>query len=414
MDKMKLGGGRHLRGRLRPPGDETLSHTALLLGAMAEGHSLLEWLSPSLDMHTTWSCLMALGASITSTTSGEQTAVRGLGWRGLVQPKQCLKAGDSGATVRLLMGIIAANPIAADIIGDEGLRGYPLSEAAEPLRKMGASIHLRGGGDTAPACVLGAALKGASHILPRPSGHVKAAILLAGTMALGETSVTEPFASDARLEMLLERFGAKVRREGLTTTVTGGMNLAGQRLAVPPDLSWAAFWALAAGLVAGGEVFIEGLTPEDARAGVLAALLRMGFRPEWHACGLRVRGMRLCGADLPWELASVDLPLLALAASQADGSSRLRGALSGSPARIAGLIAMLKEFGVRAAAEGQDLMVAGATRLKPGLCSVGEDEQMARAGLLAGILAGGETTVSQARVISDRYPGLLKELARLR
>jgi 3-phosphoshikimate 1-carboxyvinyltransferase len=115
---MKVSGGRPLRGSLRPPGDETLSHTALLLAAMAEGHSLLEWLSPSLDVRSTWSCLMALGATITSTPSGEQTAVRGLGWRGLIQPEQCLKAADSGATARLLMGVIAANPIAADIIGD--------------------------------------------------------------------------------------------------------------------------------------------------------------------------------------------------------------------------------------------------------------------------------------------------------
>lgn len=414
MDKMKVSGDRLLRGRLRPPGDETLSHAALLLGAMAEGHSLLEWLSPSLDVHTTWSCLMALGVSITSTPDGEQTAVRGLGWRGLVQPKKCLKAGDSGATARFLMGVIAANPIAADITGDEGLRRFPLSGVAAPLRKMGASIHLHDGGEFAPACVLGAALKGAGHVMPRPCEHGKAAILLAGTMAIGETSVTEPFPSDARLERLLSLFGAEVRREGLTTAVRGGMNLAGQRLAVPPDLSWAAFWALAAGLAAGGDVFIEGLTPEDARAGVLGALLRMGLRPDWHAAGLRVRTMRLSGADVPWEQASEDLPLLAVAASQAKGPSRLRGVLGDSPDRVVRLIGLLRGAGVRADAEGEDLVVSGPTRLKAGRVFSGEDEQLARAGLLAGLLADGETTVSEARVLSDRYPSLLKELARLR
>jgi 3-phosphoshikimate 1-carboxyvinyltransferase len=385
-----------------------------MLGAMAEGHSLLEWMSSSLDVRTTWSCLMALGAAISSTPSGEQIAVRGLGWRGLVQPKQCLKAGDSAATVRLLMGVIAANPIGVDIIGDEGLQRVSLSGVAAPLRQMGASITLRGGGQSVPACVLGAALKGALHIMPQSCEQVKAAVLLAGTMAIGETSVREPLLSGTRLENLLALFGAEVRREGLTTTVQGGLNLAGQRLAVPPDLSWAAFWALAAGLLAGGEIFIEGLSMEDGRAGVFGALSRMGLRPEWHAAGLRIRTIRLSGADVPWEQASADLPLLALAASQADGPSRLRGALGDGRDRVARLIRLLKGFGIQADVDGEDLVVSGLTPLKSSIVCAGEDVQFARAALLAGLLADGETSVSEARVVSDRYPGLIKEIARLR
>jgi 3-phosphoshikimate 1-carboxyvinyltransferase len=406
MDAIRVSGRRPLRGRLRPPGDETLSHAALLLGAMAEGHSLLEWLSPSQDVHATWACLMELGATLSSTPKGEQTAVRGLGWRGLVQPKGCLKVGDSGATAGLLMGVIAGNPIAADIVGDERAQRYPFAEIAAPLREMGASVHLRGG-EHLPASVLGAALKGARHCLT--SAPAKAAVLLAGTMAIGETSVTEPAASDPRLGDLLARFGAGIRRDGLTTIVTGGLNLAGQRLAVPPDLSWAAFWALAAGLVPRGEVFLEGLSPDDARCGVFAGLLRLGLRPDWQVGGLRVRAARLSGADLTREQASSDPALLALAASQARGSSRLRGAAQAS----AGLLAFLRGLGAEARSEGEDLVVSGPTSLKPGLVSAGEDERLARAGLLAGLLADGETAVSQARVLHDRYPGLLKQLARL-
>ncbi|MDD5627881.1 MAG: hypothetical protein PHU21_02370 [Elusimicrobia bacterium] len=414
MDTLQVGGGLPLRGRLRPPSDETLSHVALLLGAMAGGHTIVERLSPSLDVHCTWSCLMDLGVAISSTTDGEQTAVRGLGWRGLAQPKLCLKAGESGATVRLLMGVIAANPIAADIIGDEGLRRFPLLDVAAALRRMGAAVHLQRGSDCAPVCVLGRALKGASHVLPQACEHLRAAVLLAGTMALGETSVTEPFPSDTRLEGLLALFGADIRRKGLTTTVKGGKNLAGRRLAVAPDLSWAAFWALAAGLNPGSELFIEGVAPEDSRSGVLAVLLLMGLRSDWLAGGFRVRSQRLHGADLPADQAAADLPLLAVAASQAKGASRLRGALAGGPEQAARLLGLLDSLGVRAGAEGEDLVVSGPTPLRPGRVSVCEDERLARAGLLAGLLDEGGTVVSEAGIVSDRYPRLLKQLARLR
>jgi 3-phosphoshikimate 1-carboxyvinyltransferase len=372
---------------------------------MAEGHSLLEWLSPSLDVHTTWSCLMELGVTISSTPKGEQTAVRGLGWRGLVQPKGCLKVGNSGATAGMLMGVIAGNPIATDIMGDEGAERYPFAEVAAPLRKMGAGVHLRGGRHL-PVSVLGAALKGAAHELT--SAPARAAALLAATMAIGETSVTEPRTSDPRLEDLLARFGAGVRRESLTTIVTGGLNLAGQRLAVPPDLSWAAFWVLAAGLSPRGELFLEGPAPDDARWGVFAALLRLGLRPDWQVGGLRARAVRLSGADIPAELAASDPPLLALAASQARGISRLRGV--GKDVKLS---AWLKALGVEARAEGDDLAVSGPAQLKPGRIAAGEDEGLARAGLLAGLLVDGETTVSQAEVLHDRYPGLSRDLAKL-
>jgi 3-phosphoshikimate 1-carboxyvinyltransferase len=311
------------------------------------------------------------------------------------------------------MGVAAANPIGVDIIGDEALQRVSLADVAASLRRMGANITLRGHGETVPACVLGAALKGAAHVMEQPGEQVKAALLLAGTMSIGETSVTEPLLSGARLEKLLSLFGVQVRREGLTTIVRGGMNLAGQRLAVPPDLSWAAFWVLAAGLTQGSELFIEGLSPEDGRAGVLGALARLGLRTEWHAAGLRIRTVKLSGADVPFEEASADLPLLAVAASQADGPSRLRGALGDGPARER-LMSLVKGSGIRADAEGSDLVVSGPTRLKPGLVCAGEDEALARAGVLAGLLADGETTVSQARVLSDRTPGLLKELGKLR
>lgn len=398
---MKVSGGRPLRGRLRPPGDETLSHAALILGAMAEGHSLLEWLSPSLEVHTTWSCLMELGVTITSTPTGEQTAVRGLGWRGLVQPKGYLKVGSSGATAGMLMGIIAGNPIAADIMGDEAAERFPFAEIASPLRKMGAGVHLRGGGHL-PVGVLGAALKGAAHELT--NAPARAATLLAATLAIGETSVVEKLEVDRRLEALMTRFGAELRREGRTVTVTGGRNLAGSRVQVGPDLAWAAFWALAGGLPGGGELFVEGLSREDARSGVFADLARLGLRPDWQIGGLRARALRLTGADIA---GGDDLPLLAVAASQAKGRSRLRGGAD------AALLDLLRAFGAEARPEGEDLVVTGPARLRPARVHAGEDEKLVRAALLAGLLAEGETTVSGAGMMHDRYPGLLKQLSRL-
>ena len=225
--------GRPLRGTLRVPGDKSIAHRALLLAAMAPGVSSVSGVPDSLDVRATLDCLKRLGVGFSR--RGSTVRVAGRGGRGFLRPRTVLDAGGSGTTARLLMGLLAGQPFPACLTGDSYLRRRPMGRVAELLRRMGARIALRG--DHLPATIAGADLHGARCASQVPSAQLKSAVLIAGLLARGETSISEPALSRDHTERLLPLFGARLRRRGLTVTVTGQTCLRPARLTVAVRLS---------------------------------------------------------------------------------------------------------------------------------------------------------------------------------
>jgi 3-phosphoshikimate 1-carboxyvinyltransferase len=414
-----------LKGSLTVPGDKSVSHRALILGAMAEGRTHVDNLADGEDVRSTWRCLQAMGVDIKSDAAGRVT-IKGSGWRGLKTPKLDLDAGNSGTTMRLLMGVISGNPVMATLDGDDSLRKRPMARVAEPLRKMGARIDMKGG-KTAPVSIRGAALKGIDFVSPVASAQVKSAVLLAGILATGETSVTEPVLSRDHTERILPVFGGGCRREGLKVTVKGVTTLAGARITVPGDASSAAFWVVAATIAKGSELKLRGVGMNPTRIGFLETLERMGARveaspldePGEPMADLLIRPAKLRAVDVgEKEVPALidEVPILALAASQAEGTSRFRGLSElrhKESDRLEAVAAMLKNLGGETRIEGDDLIVTGGRALKGAKVSAGGDHRLAMMAMIAGLITEGAVTVSDASCARISYPHFISDLKRV-
>ena len=415
--------GRPLRGTLRVPGDKSIAHRALLLAAMAPGISSVSGVPDSLDVRATLDCLKRLGVGLSR--RGSTVRVAGRGRRGFLQPRGVLDAGGSGTTARLLMGLLAGQPFPARLTGDSYLRRRPMDRVAGLLRRMGAGIGLRG--DHLPATIDGAALHGARCASPVPSAQIKSAVIIAGLLAKGETSITEPALSRDHTERLLPLFGARLRRRGLTVTVTGQARLRPARLTVPGDASSAAFWVVAATLVPGSRLRLAAVGCNPTRSGFLRVLERMGARIEMSrpsgrpepVCDLVVRPAGLTAVVIgPAEVPALidEIPILALAASQARGLSRFRGVSElrhKESDRLTGTVRLLRCFGAKAWADGDDLVIAGPARLRGARFDPEGDHRLAMATAVAGLAAQGRTVVLGAEYAAASYPGFWKEFQRL-
>jgi 3-phosphoshikimate 1-carboxyvinyltransferase len=267
-----------VRGRVRPPGDKSISHRYALFAAIADGASSLEGYSTGGDCASTIACLRALGVSIEETgrsAAGLTLRVTGRGLRGLSASAAVLDAGNSGTTIRMLSGILAAHPFTTGITGDQSLRRRPMRRIIVPLERMGARIR---SDDGRPPLTI----EGTDRLSPIdfqtevPSAQVKSAVLLAGLHANGTTRVTEDVQTRDHTERGLAAFGVEVDRAGLTVGIRGGQRLHAASLEVPGDISSAAFWMAAAASLPGSEVVIEGVGLNPTRAGILEVLRRMG------------------------------------------------------------------------------------------------------------------------------------------
>ncbi|MFA6317890.1 MAG: 3-phosphoshikimate 1-carboxyvinyltransferase [Elusimicrobiota bacterium] len=424
----KLPAGRSLQGAVKVPGDKSICHRALILGAMAHGTTRVEGMTQADDVGSTWTCLREVGVNIVSRC--EVTTISGKGWRGLSQPHKTLDAGNSATAMRLMMGLLAANPVAGTIGGDESLSRRPMGRVAEPLRRMGAIIDMAPG-DHAPVEVRGAALNGIDHLSPVPSAQVKSAVLIAGVQAMGTTSVTEPMQSRDHTERMFPLFGIPVERQGLKVTVQGGLRMSPARLVVPGDASSAAFWVVAAGLVPGSRLRLPRVGVNPTRTGFLDVLGRMGCRVRVEKADLGPDGGDEPAADLeavhsgltatdisPAEAPGLidEFPILALAASLADGISIFRGLgelRNKESNRLEGLASLLRSFGGKAEASGDDLAIEGVPCLKGAAVSAAGDHRIAMTAMIAGLVAEGETAVDNADCVRASYPEFTDHLAKL-
>lgn len=398
------------------PGDKSISHRALILGALADGETVVEGLSSGADVNSTRTCLQAMGVEISG--AAPSVRVKGRGLDGLKAPAGDLDAGNSGTTMRLLAGVVAGQSFPARFTGDASLTRRPMRRVAEPLRAMGSFVTLSAG-DTAPLTVSGGPLKGLEYAMPVPSAQVKSAVLLAGLNASGETTVIEPVATRDHTERMLAAFGVPVRLSGLKAGVTGGSRLTATKVLIPGDPSSAAFWAVAATLAEGSELTVRGVGSNPTRTGYLSVLARMGA--DIHREPMRggggeniedliisssdLRGVDVAAAEIPGIIDEV--PVLALAAALASGESRFRGLgelRHKESDRLEGIAALLTSFGAKARVDGDDLIVSGVKKLAPARAESLDDHRLAMTGFIAGFLAGGESSVIGASCAEISYP----------
>lgn len=423
---VKKGGA--LQGALRVPGDKSISHRAVMFGALSEGTTEITGFLPGADCKSTIRCFRGLGVEIEE-LAPDHVIVRGKGVAGLQEPADILDVGNSGTTIRLMSGILAGQPFFSVLTGDASIRRRPMDRVAVPLRQMGARISGRQGGRLAPLAITGTALQPIHYQSPVASAQVKSSVLLAGLACEGETSVTEPAQSRDHTERMLRGFGAEVRVSGLTATVAGRPRLTGRQVAVPGDISSAAFFLVAGSIVPGSEVLIEGVGVNPTRTGVLEALAAMGadvtLLNRRDAAGEPVADLLVRGAGLKATTIAGDLiprlvdeiPVLAVAACFAAGTTVIRNAEElrvKESDRIACMVAELRKLGARAEELPDGMVIEGGQPLRGAAVQSYDDHRMAMALAVAGLAADGEMEVSGAEAIDVSFPGFAATLDSLR
>ncbi len=432
-----------LRGRLRLPGDKSITHRALILAGIAEGESRVMGGSDGLDCNSTAGVLRALGVTVERLGSAEggrvDRLVRSPGRSGWHEPVGVLDAGNSGTTLRLMAGVLAGTPMYTVLDGDASLRGRPVARIIEPLRRMGATLHARSADTLPPVTIVGrASLAAIVHRSLVPSAQVKSAVLLAGLSAEGMIQVHEAVSTRDHTERMLRARGVAVRgvpADGAwLVTMEGGATVQALDEQVPGDVSAAAFWLVAGAAHRDAELTLESVGVNPTRRAVIDLLGRMGARiledpvPTAGAepmANLSVSTSDLRGIDLEAEdvaRAIDEIPALCLAAACASGTTRIRGAgelRRKESDRIAGIVDGLTALGVRISADGDDIEITGAAgRRSFGLVGAPvrthDDHRLAMTFAIAGLLAEGETSLDEGASAAVSYPGFFSDLERMR
>ncbi len=433
---------KRLKGTLTVPGDKSISHRALMLGALAQGTSVVRGLAPGRDVRSTARCLRALGVPVAlanDNSDHDVAVVEGRGLYGLRAPQGPLDAGNSGTTLRLLAGILAGQPFASVLTGDASLRRRPMARIAEPLRRMGALIDYLEGEGRAPLRVRGPSegrLRAIEHEPPVPSAQVKSCVLLAGLYAEGVTVVRESSPTRDHTERLLARLGAPLELDGLGLEYGRGVRLRGPverlepfELRVPGDPSSAAFFVAAAALLPGSELLLRHVGVNPTRTGFLDALRRMGapieLLDEREVGGEPVadvlvrgapalRGLELDGAEVPRLID--ELPLLAVVATRAEGVTVIRGAKElrvKETDRIRAVALNLRRLGARVEERPDGFVIEGPQALRGGRVEGFGDHRVVMAFAVAGLVARGETTIEGAEWADVSYPQFFEALERV-
>ena len=421
-----------VRGRVRPPGDKSISHRYALLAAIADGPSLIRGYSTGADCASTLRCLRGLGVMVEQVAriAGDGTDVRiaGLGPRGFRRPDGMLDAGNSGSTIRMLAGILAAQAFPTSITGDDSLRRRPMRRIIVPLERMGARITSEEG--RPPLTIHGAATLAPIDFTPDvPSAQVKSAVLLAGLHADGTTRVHETIATRDHTERALAAFGGRVVTRDGTVAVEGGQRLQGRDVLVPGDISSAAFWMVAASALPDSEVVIDEVGLNPTRTGIVDVLVRMGAdiaidRVSAADDGEPLGTMTVRHGELrrthiePGEVPGVidELPVLAALATHGgelsvSGAGELRVKESD---RISALADGLRRMGADIEEQPDGFHVRGACRLRGGEVDAHNDHRLAMAFAVAALGATGPTTIHDAGAAAVSYPEFFSVLESLR
>jgi len=417
-----------LRGTLRPPSDKSISHRAALIAAMGEGETTIEGYLDAADTRSTLAAIVALGAGVEGAESdlGAPIRIRGVGLRG--PASAAIDVGNAGTLLRLAPGWLAGQEAGSwTLDGDDSIRQRPVDRIATPLRLMGANLSCRE--ERLPPLEIEAApLHGIEYEMPVASAQVKSCLLFAGLLAAGETRVVEGHPSRDHSERMLVAAGASVERGDGTVTVHPAQRLEPGEIAVPADISSAAFFVVAALLVGGSEVVLEDVGINPTRTGLLTILERMGAAVEVEPLGERggeptgrlrvrsapLRGTEVGGAEVP--LAIDELPLVALAACFAEGTTTIRDAAElrrKESDRIATVCAALTALGGSVEATADGMVVTGSGGLQGGAIDSHGDHRIAMLGAVAGLASRAGVEVRGMGAAAVSYPGFEVDLASL-
>jgi 3-phosphoshikimate 1-carboxyvinyltransferase len=424
--RMIIRKAKGLSGRGKVPGDKSISHRALLLGAIAEGETRIRNFLPAADCLATLACVQALGVEV-ERVSETELIVHGQGLHGLAEPNDILDCARSGTTMRLLAGILAGQPFYSVLTGSEQLRQRPMGRIVEPLRRMGATVLGRDDGRLPPLTILGGNLHGIEYRLPVASAQVKSAILLAGLYADGPTTVHEPGPARDHTERMLAAMSANIQYP-ISSIRVQSSKLSSLDIVVPGDVSSAAYFIAAACLVPGSEVIIEGVGVNPTRTGFVDVLREMGadilVENQCEVSGEPIadviveagalRGIQVGGDQVPRMID--ECTLLAVVASQAEGETVVRDAAElrvKETDRIAAIVAELRKLGACIEERADGFVVEGPASLRGTVVDSHGDHRLAMSLAIAGLVAEGETIIEGAECITDSFPGFEETLRAL-
>ncbi|WP_400163772.1 3-phosphoshikimate 1-carboxyvinyltransferase [Brevibacillus sp. TJ4] len=413
-------------GTVRVPGDKSISHRAVMFGALANGTTEIEGFLPGADCLSTIACFRSMGIEIEQ--QEDRVTVRGKGWYGLQEPVSRLDVGNSGTTIRLMSGILATQPFHAVMEGDESIAKRPMRRVVAPLRQMGAKIDGRREGEFTPLSIRGGELQGIAYTSPVASAQVKSAILLAGLQAKGETTVTEPHLSRDHTERMLQAFGVRVERDGCTVKVQGGQELQARSIQVPGDISSAAFLIAAVMVVPGSSLLIENVGINPTRTGIIDVVQQMGGKLELlnervvneePVADLLVTHSELKGIEIAGDLIPRlidEIPVIAVMATQASGRTVIRDAEElkvKETDRIATVVGQLRKFGATVTPTEDGMIIEGKTALSGATIDSMGDHRIGMAMAIAGLAASGETVIENDEAIAVSFPGFASLLEQI-
>ncbi len=410
------------------PGDKSISHRSLILNAMAHGTARVTGLSDGEDVMSTMACLRGMGVAILpGNTPGEYTVES----RGpvLEEPTDILDAGNSGTSMRLLSGLLAAQPFLSVITGDDSLRSRPMRRIVEPLQMMGAQVMGRQNGSLAPLAIQGGSLKGVEYELPVASAQVKSCIMLASLSADGPTVIHQPALSRDHTERMIAAMGATVEEDGLALHLKPGP-LNAVDIAVPGDISSAAFWIVAGLCHPDSRVLVRGVGLNPSRTGIIDALQAMGAGDSLQLLNERTEGgepvadvlattAQLHGTEIAGDMIPRildEVPILAVAACFASGETVIRDAAElrvKESDRIATTVEELSRLGANIEARDDGMVIRGTGRLTGAPCQSHGDHRLAMSLAVCGLLADGDVDVHGASDAAVSYPGFWDDLAAL-
>ena len=426
-------GGANLQGIIEVPGDKSISHRALIIGSIAEGETTISGFLHSEDPLSTADCLRKLGVNIPKINKNQSFKITGLGINGFKEPKEILNCGNSGTTMRLLMGLLAGQEGKNFILnGDDSLNERPMGRVSKPLSLMGGKLFGRVNGSKAPISIVGNKLKGCVIGTPVASAQVKSAILLAGLSASGTTTVIEPASSRDHTERMLKAFGAdiNIRGElGRNVVIKPGNSLRGQEILIPGDISSAAFWMIAASIVPNSEVLIKNIGLNPTRTGILKIMDQIGCNYEILdestiageligsisvKTAKNLRPFTIEGDILPKLID--EIPILTVAACFCSGVSEIRDAKElrfKETDRLKVMARQLNKFGAKIVEKEDGLIINGVSKFNAAEVDSETDHRVSMSLAVASLLAKGSSKIYRANASNVSYPSFWNDLSKL-